>query len=371
MPKNQPPPAARGIGSWPASPRPNTAASLPLLKPVKLAFNQVLYEPRGPIDYAYFPTGAVLSALTVMQDGNAIEVATVGNEGLVGPLRLRRQDLAQQGHRADRRRGPPHRGAGPAGGGRRGTARSGTCWTAYHIAFMAQVSQSVACNGLHRLEQRCCRWLLMTRDRVGSDDLRLTHEYLAIMLGATAGERHRGPRAAPGGGPGPVPPGPHQHPRRRGAGGPLVRVLPRREGRVRPAAGQSYVTAATMECGPVVPHGRSGLRRDAAGRPGVSSRLQDGTVNAWGAAWSILVRSQSAWRARPGRVVSQDGLHLRVAERVGGLHEQLVGELHLLREQPQVVQVADEAEPAASRPVEEGVVEGVRLALPGLADTVR
>ncbi len=49
---------------------------------------------------------------------------------------------------------------------------------------MAQVSQSVACNGLHRLEQRCCRWLLMTRDRVGSDDLRLTHDFLAIMLGA-------------------------------------------------------------------------------------------------------------------------------------------------------------------------------------------
>jgi CRP-like cAMP-binding protein len=46
------------------------------------------------------------------------------------------------------------------------------------------VSQSVACNGLHRLEQRCCRWRLMTRDRVGADDLRLTHEFLAIMLGA-------------------------------------------------------------------------------------------------------------------------------------------------------------------------------------------
>lgn len=49
---------------------------------------------------------------------------------------------------------------------------------------MVQVSQSVACNGLHPLVQRCCRWLLMSRDRVGSDDLRLTHEYLAIMLGA-------------------------------------------------------------------------------------------------------------------------------------------------------------------------------------------
>ena len=45
---------------------------------------QILYEARGPIEYAYFPTGAVLSALTVMQDGNAIEVATIGNEGLVG-----------------------------------------------------------------------------------------------------------------------------------------------------------------------------------------------------------------------------------------------------------------------------------------------
>src|SRR3954451_20980440 len=57
---------------------------LPLLEPVKLAGEQVLYEPRGPIDYAYFPSGAVLSALTVMRDGNAIEVATVGNEGMVG-----------------------------------------------------------------------------------------------------------------------------------------------------------------------------------------------------------------------------------------------------------------------------------------------
>src|SRR5690242_5270851 len=57
---------------------------LPLLQPVTLAPGRVLYEARAPIDYAYFPTGAVLSALTVMQDGNAIEVATVGNEGLVG-----------------------------------------------------------------------------------------------------------------------------------------------------------------------------------------------------------------------------------------------------------------------------------------------
>ena len=53
----------------------------------------------------------------------------------------------------------------------------------YHGCFLAQVSQAVACNGLHNITQRCCRWLLMTHDRVTSDDFPLTHEYLAMMLG--------------------------------------------------------------------------------------------------------------------------------------------------------------------------------------------
>ena len=156
---------------------------LPHLQPVELKVKQVLYEPRGAIDYAYFPGGAVLSALTVMRDGNAIEVATVGNEGLVG-------------HYGFGGRTSPHRVVVQVGdGGYRITSRSlqeesakegplKELLAAYQIAFMGQVSQSVACNGLHRLEQRCCRWLLMSRDRVGSDDLKLTHGYLAAMLGA-------------------------------------------------------------------------------------------------------------------------------------------------------------------------------------------
>src|SRR3954467_9806298 len=154
-----------------------------LMQPVSLASGQALYEPRGPIEYAYFPAGAVLSALTVMRDGNAIEVATVGHEGLVGPygfggktsphkviaqvpgqaLRIASRDL----HEAAVVDGPLKE-----------------LLLAYHVAFLAQVSQSVACNGLHRLEQRCCRWLLMSRDRIGSNDIRLTHEFLAMMLGA-------------------------------------------------------------------------------------------------------------------------------------------------------------------------------------------
>src|SRR3954471_9919467 len=155
----------------------------PLLQPVELEADQILYEPRGAIEYAYFPAGVVFSALTVMRDGNAIEVATVGREGLVG-------------HYGSGGRTSPHRVVVQVGDGAHRIAsqvlqeqatRDGPLkdlLAGYYVAFMAQVSQSVACNGLHRLEQRCCRWLLMSRDRVGSDDIRLTHEYLAIMLGA-------------------------------------------------------------------------------------------------------------------------------------------------------------------------------------------
>lgn len=164
-------------------PGPSLELLRPHLQEVELAYELVLYEDRGPIDWAYFPTGAILSALTVMLDGTAIEVATVGIEGLVG-------------HYGFGAMTSPHRMIVQVGGwGLRIASRAlhelaakdgplGQLLNAYHVAFMAQVSQSVACNGLHRLEQRCSRWLLMSRDRIDSDDIRLTHEYLAIMLGS-------------------------------------------------------------------------------------------------------------------------------------------------------------------------------------------
>jgi CRP-like cAMP-binding protein len=181
----QTPLSARGNQLLDRLPKAEYQRLLPLLKPVKLALEQVLYEVRGSIEYAYFPIRAVTSALTVMQDGTGIEVATIGNEGLVGhtaafgsgrtsPNKLIVQ-IGDGGLRIEAR------------ALRTEAARGGPfldLLDAYHSAFMAQVSQSVACNGLHRLEQRCCRWLLMTRDRVGSDDMRLTHEFLSIMLGA-------------------------------------------------------------------------------------------------------------------------------------------------------------------------------------------
>ena len=127
----------------------------PLLEPVELVPDQVLYETDGPIRHAYFPTGGVLSALTIMQDGGAIEVATVGREGLVGhygfggktsPHRM----IAQIGGRAFRMDSQALADQAL----RLGPLRN--LLNAYQVAFMAQVSQSVACNGLHRLEQRCC-----------------------------------------------------------------------------------------------------------------------------------------------------------------------------------------------------------------------
>ena len=84
MPTRPPPAAAPRNRLLARLPEAEYRRLLPLLEPVELELDQVLYEARGPIDYAYFPTGAVLSALAVMRDGNPIEVATVGNEGLVG-----------------------------------------------------------------------------------------------------------------------------------------------------------------------------------------------------------------------------------------------------------------------------------------------
>jgi CRP-like cAMP-binding protein len=156
---------------------------LPRLKLVPLTLKHVLYEARSRIDYAYFPNGGVVSALTVMEDGRAIEVATIGDEGMVGlPLLVGAETtanrmtvqvpgealrMAQDEFREAVSRDSPLR----------------RLMVLYHSAFLAQVSQAGACNGLHSVHQRCCRWLLMTQDRAHTDVFPMTHEFLAEMLG--------------------------------------------------------------------------------------------------------------------------------------------------------------------------------------------
>jgi CRP-like cAMP-binding protein len=148
-----------------------------------LKFRQVLYEPRSPIDHAYVPARGVVSAIILMEDGGAIEVATVGNEGMVGlPVFLGgvtsfNQVIVQVAGEALRIKGKALEGEASQAGPLRRLLLS------YQSAFLAQVLQGLACNGLHTIQQRCCRWLLMTQDRVGADVFPLTHEFLAIMLG--------------------------------------------------------------------------------------------------------------------------------------------------------------------------------------------
>jgi CRP-like cAMP-binding protein len=153
------------------------------LKTIPLGSGHLLYEAKAEIEYAYFPNSGTLSAVCVLSSGNMIEVATVGNEGAVGVLnfsdtqvsphkvfcqvpgeavRVAMRDLREAALREDSLR---------------------RLLMNYQAAFMFQVSQSVACNGCHIVEERCCRWLLMTLDRVDGNVIELTHEFLAAMLG--------------------------------------------------------------------------------------------------------------------------------------------------------------------------------------------
>jgi CRP-like cAMP-binding protein len=156
---------------------------LPHLTPVSLNFGNVLYLPRGEIDFVYFPVRAVVSGLSVMEDGTPIEVVTVGNEGMIGlPVCLGvtsapYQFVVQVAGNAIRMRADVLQ----AEVGRNGALQK--LLARYQAFRLAQVTQSVACNGLHTVQQRCCRWLLTTSDQVRSDEFPVTHELLAQMLG--------------------------------------------------------------------------------------------------------------------------------------------------------------------------------------------
>lgn len=150
---------------------------------VNLEFKRLLYKCGAPIERVYFPTSGALSAITVMEDGSAIEVATIGNEGMVGLTVLLAENSSPNdvivqiaGDALEMDAEVLKREASQDGPLRQLLLR-------YHSAFLTQVSYSVACNGLHPIQKRCCRWLLMTHDRMESNVVPLTHEYLGIMLG--------------------------------------------------------------------------------------------------------------------------------------------------------------------------------------------
>jgi len=121
--------------------------------------------------------------MTVMENGDAIEVATIGKEGMAGMTAFIGDEaspndfMVQVAGEGLKMRADVFREEAKRDGPLR------QVMVRYHTAFLTQISYAVACNGLHTVEKRCCRWLLMTQDRVGSPSLPLTHEFLSIMLG--------------------------------------------------------------------------------------------------------------------------------------------------------------------------------------------
>lgn len=155
----------------------------PQLTPVNLTRNDVLDEVDRPITHIYFPVQAILSVVTVMRSGAQVESRTIGRESGYGllhalgsPLAFERM-LVQVGGGAWRV---------PLAALRQAALTSASLVEAivHHAqASIVQAAQNTACNSLHPAEQRLCRWLLLTQDRLGTEVVPLTQEHLSIMLG--------------------------------------------------------------------------------------------------------------------------------------------------------------------------------------------
>ena len=153
------------------------------LEPIELQFGQVLYEPGKSIQHVYFPLNCLISLLTAVDKRRTLEVGVVGNEGMAGmPFIL---GMGVSGVRAivQGGGGALRMGSGPFRIEFKRNVPLQQALYRYTYALMAQISQTAACNRFHDANQRLSRWLLMTRDRVGSDEFLLTHEFLAHMLG--------------------------------------------------------------------------------------------------------------------------------------------------------------------------------------------
>ena len=159
-----------------------SARLLPSLEPVDLKLRQPIYEPGTPFRHAYFPEQGLISVVAIMDDGHSIEVCTIGSEGMSGLPLLSdgtspyRHFVQIEGRALRMTAARLHEETQLDTPLRRLLLR-------YQTAFVTQLMQSVACNGLHNVQERCARWLLRCLDRAETADVVITHEFLAQMLG--------------------------------------------------------------------------------------------------------------------------------------------------------------------------------------------
>jgi CRP-like cAMP-binding protein len=158
---------------------------LPDLKTIPLRRKLVFNRLGENVEYVYFPNGGVISVTVVSSEGMIVETATVGVEGMLGIEAYLRPDPVSPGETMVQ---VPDTNAERLSvyAFRRELARQETLFDLigrYAQTAIAQMMQSAACNALHHIDERCCRWLLLTHDRVGKDSFDLSQEFLAAMLG--------------------------------------------------------------------------------------------------------------------------------------------------------------------------------------------
>jgi CRP-like cAMP-binding protein len=173
-------PANRLLAALPAK---EYAHLLPNLEEIPLTYAEIIYEPGEVIRYVYFPNSGMISLLTRVAEGEVLEVGVVGNEGMVGlPVFLSvqtslNQVIVQGDGAALRIKTEDFLKA---------CERSGTLpklLQRYTYALLTQVSQTVACNRFHLIEERLMCWLLLMHDRMQTDKFKITQEFLSKMLG--------------------------------------------------------------------------------------------------------------------------------------------------------------------------------------------
>ncbi len=153
------------------------------LEPVRLALGQVIYEPDESLSHVYFPTTSIVSLLYTMENGTSAEMGIVGRDGIVGIAVFMGGDttpnraVVQSAGEAFRLESKIFRNE------IRRVTELHRLLLLYTQALLTQMSQTAVCNRLHSVEQQLCRWLLLSHDRLESDELVMTQELIANMLG--------------------------------------------------------------------------------------------------------------------------------------------------------------------------------------------
>jgi CRP-like cAMP-binding protein len=155
----------------------------PHLEQVALSFGEILYEPGEIIRYVYFPNHGIISLLSLAEERSPLEVGIVGNEGMVGipvflgaAASLNRALVQGAGTALRMKAGDMRKYVGHEG-------RLPNLLRQYTYSLLAQISQTAACNRFHTVEARLARWLLLTHDRLQSNEFPLTQQFLSDMLG--------------------------------------------------------------------------------------------------------------------------------------------------------------------------------------------